>query len=134
PMWRGSPVVRPHLLPGYRPALPVPPRWRGYSLYPRYRSWYGLGIGYWGFPFLFPGYATWVWGWSPAYYPASEPPPEVVSAALPEGVLEPGGHVDGYLYFQRPHEGVQHLTLTWETHDARTGQPLGEAQVQLDLR
>jgi hypothetical protein len=75
-----------------------------------------------------------VWGWSPAYYPATEPPAEVVNLALPEGVLEPGGRVDGYLYFQRLHEGAAHLALTWETHDASTGAPLGAAQVQLEVK
>jgi hypothetical protein len=100
-------------------------RWSGYSPYASYRPWYGGGPFYWGDPLLAPGYATWVWAWSPTYYPWPTVPQDVVGYALPEGVLAPGGHVDGFLYFARTHDDAQRLALTWEAHDARTNAPVG---------
>ena len=132
---------------GYRFGGPISPRrfgggvylggglgWRGYSPLPWYRPWFGVGLGYWASPWLYPpGYSTWVWGWGPSTYPTATPPGDVLSAGVPEGVLQPGGAVDGFLYFQRPASGARTLTLTWEPREARSDQPLGQARVQLDV-
>ncbi len=107
---------------------------RGYHPFPHYRRWYGPGWAYWDYPFLYPpGYASWVWAWGPAYYPSPEPPEDVLEYGLPEGVLEPGGHVEGWVYFQRATDRADRLALTWTLVDARTGQPLGQAAVPLDV-
>jgi len=106
---------------------------RGYAPYAHYRRWYGPGIAYWDYPFLFPaGYASWVWAWGPAYYPAPIPD-DVLSMGLPEGVLQPGGRVSGFVYFQRATDAAHRLTLTWYVHDAQSGAPLGEAALPLDV-
>ena len=111
------------------------PRWSGYAALPYYRPWFGVGVGYWNDPFLYPpGYATWVWGWSPTYYPSPRVPTDVVNAGLPEGVLQPGGHVSGFLYFQRSHANAQQLALTWNVTDARSNAPTGQARVLLEMR
>jgi hypothetical protein len=104
-----------------------------FAPYPIYRPWFGDGVDYWGGPFLFPpGYASWVWLWSPAYYPASTPPADVLALGLPEGVLEPGGVVSGYVYFQHATDGAHRFVLTWEIHDAVAGETLGAAPVLLE--
>jgi len=136
PVWRGGGSTV-HARPGvpWGATLPVPPRWRGYAPLPYYSAWYGLGIGYWGAPYwAVPGYDTWVWGWSAGVYPEPQPPLDVMYLALPEGVLSPGGQVDGYLYFQRTRPEARRLFLTWEAHDARTGALLGTARIPLDRK
>jgi hypothetical protein len=32
------------------------------------------------------------------------PTPEVIARAMPEGVLNPGGRLDGYVYFEKPQQ------------------------------
>ena len=105
---------------------------QGYAPYPSYRAWLGGGIDYWGSPLLAPlGYASFVWYWSPAFYPSLRAPPDVLALGLPEGVLLPGGRVSGYLYFQRVNQRSHHFTLAWEVYDAEAGAPLGVASVPL---
>lgn len=137
---RPPPVV---VRPGFPAPGPVRLGWRagfgyggwvGYRPYPYYRPWLGPGFSlYWTDPFLYPpGYATWVVGWGPAWYPRSPTvPQDVVNLGLPEGVLAAGGHVAGYLYFQRTQPSANNLALRWEVHEAREGAILGTADVAL---
>jgi hypothetical protein len=107
---------------------------RGYSPYGHYRGWYGPHVRYWGAPwFAPPGYATWVWAWSPTYYPAEQPPDDVLALGLPEGVLQPGGRASGYVYFQRATDRSSRLLLTWQGADGNTGAPLGTAPLPLEV-
>lgn len=76
-----------------RPAFPF----RNYMLYPSY-GFYGPGFAYW------PDY----WGWDPGWYDSyygywqrNLPTQDMLEKAIPEGMLNPGGSVEGYLYF--PH-------------------------------
>ena len=113
------------------------PRFSGYAVLPYYRPWFGagFGFGYWNDPFFYPpGYATWVWGWSPTYYPSRSVPTDVINNGLPEGVLQPGGHVEGFLYFQRSHPTAQQLSLTWNVTDPRSGTATGQARVLLEMQ
>lgn len=110
--------------------------WRGYRVLPGYRPWFGPGFGfYWSDPLFWPpGYNAWVLGWGSFGYPRYPTvPQDVVRLALPEGVLQPGGHVAGYLYFQHAKPGVRNLMLTWDMAEARQGSALGQAQVQLEV-
>jgi hypothetical protein len=62
------------------------------------------------------------------------PSADVVDLALPEGVLEPGAHINGYLFFRKATaRDVQQLSLNWTSYDARTGAPIGNDRVQLDV-
>ena len=108
--------------------------WSGYHIAGGLRGYYGPGWAYWGAPFLYPPYyADYVYFWGPRYYPL-EPSAEVIAYSLPEGVLAPGGHVNGFLYFQRATgNGVHALDLSWDAHDARTGAPFGSAHVALEV-
>lgn len=132
---RAHVTVRPHVVARPRGVYVGPPTWRGYSPLPYYRPWFGMGFRYWGAPWLYPpGYATWVWAWSPAFYPGYRTPPnDVLNSGLPEGVLEPGGRASGFIYFQRAHEGTQALSLSWNVNGANTNQSFGEARVELEV-
>lgn len=100
--------------------------------YPYYRPWFGPAYPYWGAPFAYPpSYYDFVWQWGPNAYPSPEPPDSVTQRGLPEGVLQPGGHVEGFLYFQHAHADASRLTLTWQPHDAQSSQVLGTSAVEL---
>ena len=139
-MWRTRPSYRSYGYPsrpwfGWRAGYDRG-GWRGYRVHPGYRAWFGPGFGYyWNDPFFWPpGYASWVLGWNSLGYPRSPTvPQDVVNMALPEGVLQPGGHVAGYIYFQRARPGTRHLMLTWDMAEARQGGAMGQVQVMLDV-
>lgn len=108
--------------------------WNGYLVVGGLRPYYGWGVGYWGGPWIYPPYYNdWVFMWGPAYYPA-QPSQDVLALGLPEGVLPPGGRVQGFLYFKRAtgsHQGA--LDLSWDVHDARNGASLGSLHVPLEV-
>lgn len=57
------------------------------------------------------------------------PTPEMVSRALPEGVLEPGGRLDGLVYFEGVSALSSEMTLVAELVNARTGGLMGTLHV-----
>lgn len=82
----------------------------------------------------FPERVPWTgpWKMDAGYYDAQypkwqEPLPtlEMVQLALVEGVLEPGGHVDGFLYFEKIPRHVRDLTFQIDLVDAQTELGLG---------
>jgi hypothetical protein len=103
--------------------------WSGYTVHGGLRGWYP-GLPYWRDPWLWGGGVIW---WGPGYYP-DRPSRDVIDAALPEGVLSPGGRVNGYLYFQKATDRSRNLGLTWEAHDPRTNTVVGMANVALEVR
>jgi hypothetical protein len=110
------------------------PSW-GFRISPGLRGYYGgLGV-YWGNPWYYPPLASpWVVWWGPSYYPTAYPSADVLSNALPEGVLPPGSRVEGFLYFKRATgNGQRRLELEWELHDAKTNQNLGSVHVPLNV-
>ena len=108
--------------------------WRGYRVHGGLFPYYGMGVGYWGGPWMYPPYYDdWVFMWGPAYYPA-RPSTEVLELGMPEGVLPAGARVSGFLFFKRAtgsHQGA--LDLSWEVHDAQTGASLGSLHVPLEV-
>ncbi len=113
-------------------------RWgRGFYGVGGLRRWYGVGGLYWGGPWNYgPGYALWVTGWGVGVYGDYGPPPaDVFEYALPEGVLEPGSHINGYLFFRKATaRDVHALSLELAAaYDARSGAPVGDDRVQLEV-
>ena len=49
--------------------------------------------------------------------------------ALPEGVLEPGGRVEGWVYFEKVPEELPRVVLRTDLENARTGRTFGELRV-----
>jgi hypothetical protein len=92
---------------------------RGRGLYnPWYDPWYD--------PFFRPY----------SYWSAPEPLPtrDMLRQALPEGTLEDGGTITGFLYFQDVSEREGRVTLQARLVDARTGEQFGTLAIPFDVR
>lgn len=57
------------------------------------------------------------------------PTPHMLDVGLPEGVVEPGGMVSGFLYFEHVDPGDDRVLFTADLVDARTGKRLGTASI-----
>lgn len=65
--------------------------------------------------------------------PAIPPNEDVVRRALPEGILEPGGTVSGFLYFREEPRGTP-LTFVASAVDAATGRVSGDVAIPFVVR
>lgn len=59
------------------------------------------------------------------YYPTQE----IVEQAIPEGVLDDGGQVAGFVYFQEIDPELTRITFTMELVDAQTEESFGTVQL-----
>ena len=89
---------------------------------------------------VLPQFPTWSAPWAPngPYYqqwvpqwPPSLPTPDMLSKAMPEGVLDDFGTMHGYLYFQRVGP-EQHLTLELRLMDAEYMSQFGTVAIKLE--
>ncbi|RYZ37561.1 MAG: hypothetical protein EOO71_27475 [Myxococcaceae bacterium] len=96
---------------------------------------YGPRRGGYGPPYYGP------WG-SPFYDPylyarpqCQEPLPteDMLNNALPEGTLEPGGALEGFLYFQGVASREDAVTLQVKLVDAGTGEPFGALDIPFQV-
>jgi hypothetical protein len=102
--------------------------------YPRYAhggywGWHGGWYDpFWGSPFYGP------YGYYPYYY-YSEPLPtrDMLNRALPEGTLEDGGVVTGFLYFQGVADRERSVTLQAQLVDANSGEPFGSLNIPFEV-
>lgn len=115
----------------YGPRVIVRPGWRsrgGFWIAGGLRGWYGPSYPYWGGAWYGPAgsYSTYAdGGWSA---------PEVVQYALPEGVLQPGGEVRGFVYFQRlTSDRSPTVRLRYKPRDANTGALAPPLELALDV-
>jgi len=53
----------------------------------------------------------------------------MIQRALPEGVIEPGGHAMGFIYFQQLDRDAGTLTLTFDVVDGRSGASPGTIRI-----
>lgn len=71
------------------------------------------------------------------YYPAwvdiQLPTGDMVQKALPEGVLDPGGVVTGYLYFQNVDRDAGLVEFRGELVDARSGRQFGLIEIPFEV-
>jgi hypothetical protein len=69
----------------------------------------------------------------PSFQTINLPTGDMIQKALPEGVVEPGGRVSGFLYFEDPDDDVGRVTLT---HELTTpmGTKFGQIQIPLLTR
>lgn len=111
----------------YHPVAPIQPRFRSERFL--------LARPYLGF---YPGFQPWPygWEWDPFYYdrwygswPTPLPTKDMLEEALPEGVVEDGGRVAGFIYFQQTTSKESQVQLQFEVHDAKTGEVLGTGSV-----
>lgn len=100
------------------------PAWRGRS---PWRPW-------WPSPYYDPFYDPF-YGPQP-YMRCEEPLPseDMMDRALPEGSLENGGTVAGFLYFQGVADREREVILLARLVDASTGEPFGELRIPFQVR
>jgi hypothetical protein len=124
--------AQPRCVAGYAPSywsVGLSWGWGGYHGYPLY-PWSPWVPGPYYYPFADPFY-----GPSPYMY-CDEPLPtqDMVKQALPEGTLENGGTVAGFLYFQDVGERERQVLLQARLVDASTGQPFGQLTIPFEVR
>ncbi len=120
-------VIPPYKIEGSIARVTVTPRfaYSGFWLSPYYSSWYG------------PGFATWrgPWAYDPFYYPSYEvwrqpiPTQDMLELAIPEGVLDAGGKVSGFLYFPKVDPKVKQVTFAGNLVGAKTQIEFGELEI-----
>jgi hypothetical protein len=62
------------------------------------------------------------------------PTQDMLEQALPEGTLEDGGRVEGFLYFQGVAERERRVVLQARLVDASSGEPLGTLDIPFQVR
>lgn len=79
-------------------------------------------------PFFYDPYYYGYFG-DPTYWVSTTlPTPAMHMSALPEGVLSPGGSMDGWLYFKKI-ENAQRVVFRADIVDSSTGEQMGEIRV-----
>jgi len=103
---------------------------RGFLLLRPYGPWYP-GVPVWEGPF----------DWDPLFYDQFyatwEPPlptPDMLNQALPEGVLQPGGRVSGFLYFHRLKQSEGRVIFAQDVIAAETRERLATLRIPLMLQ
>jgi hypothetical protein len=88
----------------------------------------------WASPFYDPFYDPF-YGPAP-YVRCDEPLPtrDMMQRALPEGTLDNGGTVSGFLYFQGVGERERQVTLQAHLVDATTGEPVAQLSIPFQVR
>ncbi|MFO7654593.1 MAG: hypothetical protein R6X25_12350 [Candidatus Krumholzibacteriia bacterium] len=62
------------------------------------------------------------------------PTERMLQLALPEGRLEPGGSLDGWVYFERVDPDLERVRLRVDLVDARSGRTIGEATMPFRVK
>ena len=92
---------------------------------------------------FYPAFPLWdgPFDWDPVFYDQFystwQPPlptPEMLNQALPEGVLQPGGHVAGFLYFNKLKRSQGRVIFAHDVVDAGTREPIATIRIPLVLQ
>jgi hypothetical protein len=86
-------------------------------------------FGVWPGPFAFD--TLYFDRWYPAW--PSQPNTDVLQAALPEGVVEDGGRVQGFVYFRTEPRGTP-VRFLFALLDANTGHPFGMIDIPFTVK
>lgn len=129
-----------HPMPPYRidqgalEPSPVNPTFasEGYAAAPYYRGMYS-GISTTRHPFAYdyaPYYRRYARAWR------TQPSRNVMAAAMPEGTIEPGGFIRGFLYFEHfeADDVPRTVELSYRARNARDGDPLPEVSIPFRVR
>ncbi len=126
---KNAPDAQPHCVVGYMPGYwSLGATWA----WGPHRGW-GYGYPWWPGPYYGPFYDPF-YGPTP-YVQCDEPLPtrDMVKQALPEGTLENGGTVSGFLYFQGVGEREPQVILQARLVDAATGEPFGQLTIPFQV-
>lgn len=96
---------------------------------------------YWGYGYS--GIGVWPYWWGPntgyynLYYPYMQsfhlPTRSMLRKGLPEGVIAPGGYVDGFLYFSKVNPKVSNVEFVAKLQQAKTGNQFGEIEIPFQV-
>lgn len=119
-------VQEPTLVEGYDPVTAPTFEYSNFYVAPYYASAYPT-LDTYADPFYYdPVYHD-------RYYTAWEsialPTEEMVAEVLPEGVLEPGGRVEGFLYFEHVAPDAPRVRFRADLTNAETGEVFGEVSI-----
>lgn len=97
-------------------------RHRGFHVAPYYADVYP-GIHYWSHSFAYDPY---YYDYYADYWVENEmPSEEMLQKVLPEGVIDPGGSVSGFLFFEHVPPSVEKVQFHYELTNAENGQRFG---------
>lgn len=120
-----------------RPADGVPPierpgfAYEGFEVAPYFEPMYP-GITVYDEPFALD--STYYGAYTPYWAEIELPTREMLELALPEGVIRPGGRVDGFLYFEHVDpEQVERVVFRADLVDPRTGVEIGDVEIPFDV-
>jgi len=102
----------------------------GFHVAPGYGFYYP-DIDVWGGPFA---YDPLFYDTYSTYWPVNLPSKDMLDRALPEGVIQPGGHVTGFIYFQDLPKGTNPMNLQANLVDAKTEKAFGRLDIPFIAR
>lgn len=103
-----------------------------------YYPWTGFYVAPTWSPY-YPGFAPWAGWWDYGGYGVVQvrqplPTQDMLARAVPEGVIEPGGAVSGYLYFHRVGPDVGALQFQATFVSAETQQKVAQLSVPFEVK
>lgn len=97
---------------------------------------------YWGYGY--DGLGPWPYAWGPdlgyyhMYYPYMErihlPTHSMLTKAIPEGVIAPGGYVQGFLYFKKVDPELKNVEFVARLQHAQDGQQFGQINIPFGVK
>lgn len=103
----------------------------GFYVAPHYARGYP-GIDAWTSPFDYDPYYydSYAADWS-----VQLPTQDMIERALPEGVIDPGGKVSGFVYFEHfVADGVDRVRFVYDVHNARSGEQSATVTIPFIVR
>jgi hypothetical protein len=98
----------------------------GFLISPYYYPYYP-GWGFYGGPFYYDSF------YNNYYYTIWEqvqlPTEEMLNLAIPEGVVQDKGRVEGFLYFQKVPHKIPQINFVARLYDAQSGEALGSVTI-----
>lgn len=97
---------------------------------------------YWGYSYY--GMGAWPYGWAPdsvyfnTYYPYMSaiqlPTRSMLQKGIPEGVIAPGGYVQGFLYFSKVNPNAEEVDFTARLQNAKMGEQMGAINIPFNVQ
>lgn len=103
----------------------------GFRIAPYYARYYPGLLPYDG---LFPFDRIYYDSYYPAWVDVELPTGDMVQKALPEGVLEPGGRISGFVYFENVDDDARQVEFMEEVVNAASGERLGMIDIPFAVR